>query len=119
MQDFRRFEAWQVAYQGTLALYRLTDSFPMDERFGLTSQLRRAAVSVISNISEGAGRRSQAELARYLDMARSSCAELECQLMLAQDLGYANRSELNLVEETFARVRKMLTSLAERVRKQT
>ena len=118
MQDYRRWEAWRHAYEGTLAVYRLTNQFPREETYGLVAQMRRAAVSVISNIAEGAGRRSHLELATFLDIARASCVELECQLMLASDLAFGEANAVAEARRTFGRVRKMLTSVTEAVRKQ-
>jgi four helix bundle protein len=88
MQKFSDLKVWQKSHQLVLEVYRLSDAFPSSERFGLTSQLRRAAVSVPSNIAEGAKRIHRAEYARFLNMAESSLAEAEYLLMLARDLGY-------------------------------
>lgn len=91
MAKIERYEdliAWQKAYALVLRVYGLTRSFPADERYGLTSQLRRAAVSIPSNIAEGFGRYTRPDYLRFLDMARGSTYELQTQLRLAQDLGY-------------------------------
>jgi four helix bundle protein len=77
MKDFRNLEVWKLAHQLTLAAYRETRSFPTDERFGLTSQIRRAASSIPANIAEGCGRRGDAEFHRFLQMAMGSASELE------------------------------------------
>ncbi|MFA7236922.1 MAG: four helix bundle protein [Phycisphaeraceae bacterium] len=78
--------AWQRAYELTIALYRQASAFPPDERFGLTSQMRRAAVSIPSNIAEGWGRNATADYERFLRMARGSAYELHTQIRLAIDL---------------------------------
>lgn len=92
MQDYREFVVWQKAHSFTLNLYAVTKQFPREETFGLTSQLRRAAISIPSNIAEGAGRQSSADFARFLDMAGASCNEVEYQLFLATELGYIDEA---------------------------
>ena len=88
MYPYERLAAWREAYQLTLATYRATSAFPKHELYGLTSQARRAAVSVIANIAEGSAKRGNRELRRYLDIALGSMAELNCLLRLGGDLGY-------------------------------
>jgi len=88
MRDFRQLKVWEKAHHFTLQVYKITKHFPSDERFGLTSQLRRAAVSVSTNIAEGCGRNSEPELARYMSIAAGSASEVEYQLLLARDLKY-------------------------------
>ena len=85
---FRELIAWQKVYALSLEVYKLTAAFPTDERYGLTQQLRRAAVSVPSNVAEGWGRSSTADYVRFLGMARGSLYELQTQLWIAMDLGY-------------------------------
>lgn len=93
--------AWQRAYELSLRTYDLTRVFPADERFGLTSQMRRASVSIPSNIAEGWGRGSRADYVRFLHHARGSAFELRTQLWLACDLGYCNidNCAMNLIDE--------------------
>jgi four helix bundle protein len=86
MQDFKQLDVWRKAYQLTLSVYEVTRSFPKEEVYGLTSQIRRAAISIPSNIAEGCVRDSSAELARFLRIAMGSACELEFQLMLSHDL---------------------------------
>jgi len=88
MQRFTELKVWQRSHTLVLQLYRLTSGFPAEERFGLTSQLRRAATSVPTNIAEGSKRRTSAEYARFLNIAEGSLAETEYLLILARDLGY-------------------------------
>jgi len=83
-----RLEAWQQALNLVKSIYSATASFPKSELYGLTSQMRRAAVSIPSNIAEGAARESTAEFIRFLYIARGSLAELETQILIAQELGY-------------------------------
>jgi len=87
VKDFKELKVWCKAHELTLVVYRLTRSFPKDELFGLTGQLRRSAASIGANIAEGCGRRSDGEFTRFLQIARGSVSELECHLLLARDLG--------------------------------
>src|SRR5438552_7744673 len=86
MKDFRQLQVWQKAHQLTLTLYRLTASFPHDEIYGLTSQIRRAAVSISANLAEGCGRSGDAELASFCSIACGSASELEYLVLLVRDL---------------------------------
>ena len=88
MGDFRQLSVWKVAHAFALEVHRYTGAFPSSERYGLSAQMRRAAVSIVSNIAEGCGRQSDRELAYFLRIARGSVREIECQLLLSRDLGY-------------------------------
>ena len=88
MQHFTELKVWQRSHTLVLDLYRLTSHFPADERFGLTSQLRRAAASVPTNIAEGAKRTGRQDYARFLNISQGSLAEAEYLIMLSRDLGY-------------------------------
>lgn len=88
MKDFRKLEVWQKAHGLVLSVYRETTSFPKEEIYGLTSQIRRAAVSIPANIAEGCGRNGDPDLAHFLQMAAGSASELSYELGLARDLGY-------------------------------
>ena len=116
MQDFRELRVWQRGRGLTADIYRATALFPPDEQFGLTSQMRRAAVSIIANIAEGCGRAGASDFARFLQMAAGSASELASHLIIARDLDYldANR-QAPLIEET-AEIQRMLTVLIRRVR---
>src|SRR5919198_5295873 len=92
-QSYRELVAWQKAMALVTEIYRVTKVFPCDERFGLTSQLRRAAVSVPSNIAEGQARFSAKEFHRFLSTARGSLVEIETQIEIARNLGYVSRTE--------------------------
>jgi four helix bundle protein len=111
MQDFRTLEVWQKAHQVTLAAYRVTKAFPADERFGLTSQIRRAASSVPANIAEGCGRRGDAEFHRFLQIAMGSASELEYHLLLSRDLAYLKAADHEQLTSDLTRVKRMLSSL--------
>src|SRR5215510_273430 len=88
MKDFKELKVWQKAHSLTVAIYSASRSFPKEEVYGLTGQLRRAAVSVGANIAEGCGRRSDGEFVRFLQIARGSTAEMEHHLLLALDLKF-------------------------------
>jgi four helix bundle protein len=99
-QSFRDLLVWQKAHQLVLGVYQLTSAFPRQETFGLSLQIRRAAVSVAANIVEGFAKRSKAEKARFLNMAEASLEESRYYLILTEDLGYGGTEELlNLLEE--------------------
>ncbi len=88
MRDFRKLEVYQDSMQMVIAVYRITKDFPVIEKYGLTQQIQRAAVSIPSNIAEGASRDSSKEFSRFIQIALGSAFELETQLLLAEELGY-------------------------------
>src|ERR1700733_15314033 len=96
---FRDLRVWQKAHEFVLAVYRYSDGFPQREKFGLTHQLRRAAVSIPANIAEGFGKHSPAEKARFLNSAEGSREERRYYLILSQDLGYGRNEPLTSVLE--------------------
>ncbi|HZV37705.1 MAG TPA: four helix bundle protein [Pseudoxanthomonas sp.] len=110
-----RLDVWNDAIALVEAVYRFTSSFPLDERFGLTSQLRRAAVSVPSNIAEGAARRSRKEYLHHLSIVRGSLSEIETQLLISVRLGLAVQDhDLDeRVERVFARLNALIKRLSE------
>ena len=102
---------WQTAVQLTLEVYRITESFPTSERFGLTSQLRRAAVSIASNIAEGHARSTRGEYRQFLSIARGSAVEVEVQLFLAEQIGYAQSPMLIKARDYCDAIGRMITKL--------
>ncbi|MBS0463102.1 MAG: four helix bundle protein [Proteobacteria bacterium] len=108
---FRELEVWQLAMSLTKCVYGLTASMPREERYGLSSQLQRAAVSVPSNVAEGNARASTRDYARFVSMALGSCAELQTQLLLARDLGLASADVCDESLDLCDRVGKMLLRL--------
>jgi four helix bundle protein len=88
MMPYQRWKAWEVSHELVLAIYRETRGWPDEERYGLVSQARRAAVSVVTNLAEGSARRGGRELKRFLDFSLGSLAELSCLLQIARDLGH-------------------------------
>lgn len=106
--------AWQKARTLALEIYRCTRTFPKDEMYGLTSQMRRAAISVPSNIAEGKGRHSHKELVQFLYRARGSLLELETQLSIAHELGYVDSAKTKHLEELMAEEGRILNGLINR-----
>jgi four helix bundle protein len=98
MGNYRQLLVWKRAHTLALDVYRATQRFPTEERYGLTAQLRRAAVSVVSNIAEGSGRLGDREHIRFLRIARGSVSEVECQLLLSRDLGYLGSSAWTVLD---------------------
>jgi four helix bundle protein len=118
MQDTKNLVVAAHAEQLALAVYRLTAAFPIEERFGLTQQMRRAAVSVGSNIAEGCGRRGNRELLNHLYIAMASGSELEFQLGLSEKLGFGVHDERSEVSAELSRVQRMLNRLTAYLRAQ-
>ena len=112
-QAFRDLQVWQRSMQLTIAVYKLTHEFPREEMFGLTSQIRRSAVSLPSNIAEGQGRLTPGEFRQFLGIARGSNFELQTQLELAKALGMGEGSAINEAESMSHEVGKMLYSMLE------
>jgi four helix bundle protein len=111
LKDFKELKVWHKAYDLALTIYEASRSFPREEMYGLTSQLRRAAVSIGANIAEGCGRRSDGELVRFLQIARGSSSEVEHHLLLARDLKFLQGSTHQDIEKRLQEVQRMLTSL--------
>ena len=116
MVTFRNLRVWQRSIALAKAVYKVSDRFPKEERFGLTSQVRRAAVSVASNIAEGYGRKSQLEFSHFLSNARGSAAEVETQLILARELDFIRAEDLKEVEEIAGDCYRMLDGLMNAVK---
>ena len=115
-QSFKDLVVWQRAIEFTLAVYRLTAGFPDSERFGLTNQMRRAAVSIASNIAEGYGRSTKGEYVLFLGHARGSCSEIETQIVIAKALGFGTPANMTSAESLCADVGRLLGALMKSVR---
>ena len=116
MRDFRELRVWAKGHELVLAIYRMTVGFPQQEIYGLTSQMRKAAISVPANIAEGSGRGTDAEMARFLHIAQGSAAELEYYFILAHDLTYLNDPDYEALIAQVTEVRKMMTSFIQTLR---
>jgi four helix bundle protein len=111
LKHYKELSVWQKAYHLCIEVYRKTRAFPKDERFNLTSQIRRAAVSIPSNIAEGYGRKTKPDYIRSLYIAYGSICELETQIMLSGDLGYVSEQTLRPLLENLHEVERMLKAL--------
>lgn len=111
MGTYKDLVVWQKSMELTRAIYHITSTFPNEERFGLASQMRRCAVSIPSNISEGFGRDSKTEHAYFLQISRGSSNELDTQLILSHDFGYINDDDYQDAYNLNNEVNKMLNSL--------
>ena len=118
VQSYRDLVAWNKAMDLVTEIYRVTHNFPKEELFGLTSQLRRAAVSIPSNIAEGKGRLSKGEFRQFLGNARGSLAEVETQLIIAQKISYLDEPEINRLLSQVEEVGKILNGLISAVKNQ-
>jgi four helix bundle protein len=117
MRNYKDLRVWEEAHRMTLSVYRATQAFPKDERFGLTSQIRRASASIAANLAEGCGRRSDGEMARFVQIAMGSGAELSYHLLLARDLGFMKGEEYDELNANLERTMRMLSALSSKVRK--
>lgn len=115
MQDFRKLEVWRRSHQFVLEVYRISRQLPVDERFGLSSQIRRAASSIPSNIAEGCGRRGRTELRQFLHMSMGSASELEYLLLLTRDLHMIDIAKHHGAEAELIEIKKMLAGLLQRL----
>jgi len=112
---FKNLLVWRQAHELTLDIYRITRSFPEDERFGLTSQLRRAVISIESNIAEGNARNTIKDFIQFLYIARGSLAETESQLLIAKDIGYISSAEFDNIDSLRRSVTKLLNLLIKKL----
>lgn len=114
-RSFRDLDVWKVAIDLVKEIYRLTQGFPAAESYGLTNQIRRAAVSIASNIAEGQGRNSPKEFRQFLSISLGSTAELETQLVIAQEIGNLTAEDTNPLFLSLDRIRKMTRSLSSKL----
>jgi four helix bundle protein len=111
MQDFRNLDVWRKSHELTVRVYSSTRSFPREEAYGLTSQLRRSAASVPTNIAEGCGRSGVGDYTRFLQIAMGSASELGYHLLLARDLAYLESSVQSELDTRTVEVKRMLASM--------
>ena len=116
MASFKDLVVWQKAIQLSSDIYRLTASFPPSEQFGLTNQMRRASVSIASNIAEGNGRSTRGEYGLFLGHARGSNCELQTQLTIASNIGFCGKQEHEAAEKLSAEISRMLNALMKKLK---
>ena len=116
MRDFRNYKVWSTSLDFVTEIYQLTEHFPLEERYGLSSQMRRAAVSIASNIAEGASRSSEADFARFIEMAIGSAFELETQLIISNRLSYIEQKQADYLNNHLQDIQKMLNNLLLKIR---
>ena len=116
MHNFKELKVWQKARVLVKEVYQTISLFPEDEKYGLISQIRRASVSIPANIAEGAGRNTDADFGRFLDIANGSCFELETLLILAVDLDYLSKSEYDKILKDIEEIQKMIYSLRNKIK---
>jgi four helix bundle protein len=115
MQNYKNLEVWKTAHSLAVNVYKSTNSFPKDELYGLTSQVRRACVSIPANIAEGCGRGGNSELGQFLKIALGSANELEYELLLAKDLTYLKADIYDNLNKQVNEIKGMLISLIKKV----
>ena len=116
MKNFRDMRVWEKAHTFVLRMYDVTKSFPKSELYGLTNQLRRAAVSIPANLAEGCGKNTDPEFARYIDIASGSASETDYLTLLARDLKFIGPDVYGEMFEEITAIRKMLTALKKTVK---
>ena len=116
MRDFRKLPVWQKAHRLVLSVYKATAHFPKTEAYGMVRQMRRAAMSIPTNIAEGCGRDGEAELSRFIQIAMGSSSELEYEILLARDHGFLNQNEHDQLIENACEIKRMLTAYHQRLK---
>lgn len=119
MRDFRQLKVWRRAHELTKALYRATARFPMEERFGLSNQIRRAMASVPTNIAEGCARTGRLDYARFLNIGYSSLSEVDYMVLLSYELGYIDAANYKQLYGEIQEIQRMLYTLEQRLRQKT
>lgn len=116
MKDFRTLKVWEKSHKIVIKLYGLTEKFPKTEMFGLVSQIRRASASIPTNISEGCGRGSDLDFARFLQISMGSASELEYLILLSFDLKFISKEDESLLIIEIQEIKKMLTALINKIK---
>lgn len=115
MKSYRDLVVWQKSVEMVTQVYKLVKGFPNDEKFGLTSQIKRSSISIASNIAEGYGRNYTKDYARFLQMARGSLFEFQTQFQIAVNLGFIDDNELKEIGDLAVEIEKMLNSLIKKL----
>lgn len=115
MKDFKNLKVWQKAHALVLSVYKVTSHFPRSELYGLINQIRLSCVSIPANIAEGCGRNSDADFARFLQIALGSASELEYHLILSQDLGFINSEHYTMLDNEVIEIKRMLSGFIKKL----
>ena len=115
MRDFRKYAVWEQSHKLVLELYKITKDFPSEEKYGLISQIRRAGVSIPTNISEGCGKSSEKDFARFLGISFGSCQEVEYLTLLAKDLDYLTEANYSPITSEIVSIKKQLYHLIKKL----
>ena len=113
MRPHEKLDLWKKAIEFVVSVYKITEHFPKDEKFGLTSQLRRASVSIVANVAEGAARRSEEEFRQFLSHSQGSASEVDTELVIAQRLDYLSRPDYERLAEDLDHIGRMITRLSQ------
>jgi four helix bundle protein len=116
MRDFKKYDVWQLSHSLTLEVYKLTATFPKEELFGVTSQIRKAAASIATNISEGCGRNSDNEFSQFLNFALGSASQTEYLLILSNDLNYISIERFQDLQNQINVIKSKLYKLKEKLK---
>jgi four helix bundle protein len=116
VRDFRKQKVWEKSHSLTLEIYKVTESFPREELYGLTSQMRRACASIPANIAEGSGKDGDADFARFLQISRGSASELEYHLLLARDLGFLGNEDYQQLSKETNELKQMLSNFIKKLK---
>jgi len=119
MQNFKKLKVWEKSHNLALEIYKVTSLFPKSELYGLTNQIRRASVSIPSNIAEGCGRSGGFDFSRFLVIALGSASELEYHLMLSNDLGFLSASNYAKLSKDITYIKRMLTNFIKKIKEKT
>jgi four helix bundle protein len=111
MNNYKELKVWQKSFDLSIEIYMVSKDFPKEEMFGLTSQMRRSAVSIPSNIAEGKGRFSNSDFIRFLLIAQGSCNEIETQILIAEKINYLSKAQSDLLVDKCNEVQKMINAL--------
>ncbi len=116
MRDFKKYDIWILSHQFTLKVYDLTNNFPQKETYGITSQIRRASVSIPTNISEGCGRDSDSEFNRFLTIALGSASEVEYLLILSKDLSFISEENFKQLATEINTIKRKIYTLKQKLK---
>ena len=110
MRNFKNLYVWQKSHEFVLEIYKITKDFPNEEKFGLTSQIRRATTSIALNIAEGCGRKTEKEFANFLNISFGSCSEVEYAILLCKDLNFITEKKYNDIDNKLSEIKKMFSA---------